>query len=297
MDRPGNLRSHIPRLCREEFIPGNIPGAELPENWGIELSGISDLTDGYRISRKNCPFSVLICTLEGRGICLHEGEEFQLGPGDIFFSGIGNHHLYRSSGRWKILWFHLDSRFRSFPDPSFFIRTNKGDPIESLYQTAETYLRESRGAMDRQILRAAGDLIFLMIQRILVPTANGQARSRDERVIDRLRREIGRDISRDWTVEDLAEVVSIAPSYLFRITGRVINQTPMALVKVMRMELAVLLLNQSDYPLKLIAERIGYSSSYSFSKAFKKFYGISPGQLRKAEDSNPSQFMSGSNGQ
>jgi AraC-like DNA-binding protein len=43
-----------------------------------------------------------------------------------------------------------------------------------------------------------------------------------------------------------------------------------------------MLLAQTDYSMKEIAERLGFSNQYYFSKVFKENNGVSPSQYRKS---------------
>ncbi len=279
-----DIRNNIPAESREEFIPVDIPGAELAGKWGIQLAGISDLTEGYQMGRRDCPFTVLICVLSGEGFCYFDGKPHALKEGNILMIRFGEDHIYRASGTWRILWFHLDCCFRKETESPFFIRSD-GELIQSLYRISLTFLRESQGERNGMILYNLGSLIALMIRRILAYPSSGVRQSRDRQIIERLRREASRDLSRDWTVGELAELANITPSYLFKITGRTLDLSPQGFVTQMKMELAVQLLNHSDYPLKYIADRLGYSTPYAFSKAFRKRYGVSPGAFRNGERS------------
>jgi AraC-like DNA-binding protein len=46
------------------------------------------------------------------------------------------------------------------------------------------------------------------------------------------------------------------------------------------MTLGARLLLASDYPLSAIAARVGYSSEYAFSKAFRRELGVAPSRYR-----------------
>ena len=48
-----------------------------------------------------------------------------------------------------------------------------------------------------------------------------------------------------------------------------------------RMEQAAELLVYSAYSMAQIAERVGYSSEWSFAKAYKRCFGIGPGAYRR----------------
>jgi AraC-like DNA-binding protein len=269
-------KSHIPRNCREQFIPFNLSEHSMDS---INLSGISELTSGYVVNRKHCPFHILIFVLEGRGICKRGDNIHTLEKGDVFFEEAGRDQIYGTEENWKILWFHLNCHV--WTDQSHFFIHKRPEQIASLHDTARSYLRESRSEADRTILYSLEDLITLMIRRILTLPYSQDSRSRDVTIIDRIKRRVNRNMAYDWKVEDLAILADITPSYLYKITERSLGTTPLGLVRSLKMELAVHLLENSDYPLKYIAERIGYATPYTFSKTFKKLHGKSPGSLRK----------------
>ena len=50
-----------------------------------------------------------------------------------------------------------------------------------------------------------------------------------------------------------------------------------------RLEKAKELLKKNDLKIEYIAELTGYNSSYSFTRFFKKYMGISPSEYRKTD--------------
>jgi AraC-like DNA-binding protein len=54
-----------------------------------------------------------------------------------------------------------------------------------------------------------------------------------------------------------------------------------------RMSKAKLLLLTTEFSVTAVGYEIGYQDIHSFSKAFKKFYGLSPHQYRKKFDKGP----------
>ena len=48
-----------------------------------------------------------------------------------------------------------------------------------------------------------------------------------------------------------------------------------------RMERAIFLLKDTDLTIQEIYQEIGYNSSHTFRRVFKKTYGVSPNQARK----------------
>jgi len=47
-----------------------------------------------------------------------------------------------------------------------------------------------------------------------------------------------------------------------------------------RMEEAATLLESGDEPISEVASRVGYEAASAFSKAFGRYYGVSPGRYR-----------------
>jgi transcriptional regulator GlxA family with amidase domain len=60
-----------------------------------------------------------------------------------------------------------------------------------------------------------------------------------------------------------------------------------------RLAYAATLLRTSDAPLAEIAARAGYGTPFSFSKAFKRTFGIAPGTYRGQANGQPKLELAG----
>ncbi|MCF2858135.1 AraC family transcriptional regulator [Pseudoalteromonas sp. SMS1] len=94
---------------------------------------------------------------------------------------------------------------------------------------------------------------------------------------------IHRDPAHPWTVERLARQSGMSRSAFSSLFHEVIGMTPMAYLSQWRMHLAQDLLRDKQTSMVSIAEQVGYRSESSFSKAFKKIVGVSPGQIRRSQ--------------
>jgi AraC-like DNA-binding protein len=92
---------------------------------------------------------------------------------------------------------------------------------------------------------------------------------------------IHRDPTHPWTVEDLAEAVGVSRSGLAARFADLVGQSPMAYLRQWRFEVARNWLRDTDQTLAEIAEQLGYDSEASFSRAFKKTTGQTPGSVRR----------------
>ncbi|MEM8866834.1 MAG: AraC family transcriptional regulator [Verrucomicrobiota bacterium] len=92
---------------------------------------------------------------------------------------------------------------------------------------------------------------------------------------------IHRDPTQAWTVESLADAVGVSRSGLAARFVDLVGQPPMSYLRQWRFEAARNWLRDTDQTLVEIAERLGYESEASFSRAFKKATGQTPGSIRR----------------
>lgn len=80
------------------------------------------------------------------------------------------------------------------------------------------------------------------------------------------------------SIEQIAREASMSEYHFFRLFKKVFGTSPHQYIIKKRLELATRLLQQGC-PVSRTAFDCGFSDIFSFSKAFKKFYGVSPSSL------------------
>jgi AraC-like DNA-binding protein len=91
------------------------------------------------------------------------------------------------------------------------------------------------------------------------------------------------DPARDWSVESLAAEVHVSRSVLAQRFNEVVGMPPIQYLIHWRLAMAARLLRSERSTLIRVAEVIGYESEASLSRAFKKEFGVSPGQWRRGQ--------------
>ena len=79
------------------------------------------------------------------------------------------------------------------------------------------------------------------------------------------------------TVKMIAEHCFISEIYLHKLFAKKYNSTPFRMLRDIRMQKAYLLAKEKR-PVQEIAESVGYSAVYQFSRAYKKYFGVSPSE-------------------
>lgn len=87
----------------------------------------------------------------------------------------------------------------------------------------------------------------------------------------------------NWTLGELAQQAGMSRTAFAQRFHTLAGQTPMYYLTMWRMQKAKTILESGNMAMSAIAEQVGYQSEASFSKAFKKHIGISPGACRRKD--------------
>lgn len=97
----------------------------------------------------------------------------------------------------------------------------------------------------------------------------------DNQIIRQVIEAIDKDISHA-SLQYLADLVSINPVYLSRLFKEKTGMNFSDYILKKKMEMAAMLLKKTNSTIYEISEMAGYSNDKNFSRAFKKYYGVSP---------------------
>jgi AraC-like DNA-binding protein len=151
-------------------------------------------------------------------------------------------------------------------------------------------------ASEAKALRLGGETIITRLADILViqairswieqdPAAQtGWLRALQDKQIGRVISLIHRDSARAWTVASLAAEVAMSRSAFAARFTELVGEPPMHYVARWRMHVALTWLKEEGAALGELAIRLGYQSEAAFSRAFKRFIGVSPGAARRGGD-------------
>jgi AraC family transcriptional regulator len=164
--------------------------------------------------------------------------------------------------------------------PSILVR----DPF--LVELAKSLHRESlEGPLSPLFTQSVATLTATHLARSYsnrsraVPSCHGgMGPSRERRVLAYIAEHLDQTI----TLEELAKVAEISPNYLIALFRQSLGMTPHKYVVQQRIEQARRLLNERNLSLLEIAQRCGFQDQSQFTTVFRRYAGVTPGQLRRS---------------
>jgi AraC-like DNA-binding protein len=164
--------------------------------------------------------------------------------------------------------------------------SNQLDWIHSTLRFMAVEARELRPGGETVITRLADVLVIQAIRSWIEQDPAAQSgwlgALRDPQV-GRAIALIQRDPSRDWKVADLAHEAAMSRSAFAARFTDLVGEPPMHYLARWRMRLALVWLQEDGATVGELAFRLGYQSEAAFSRAFKRYVGVSPGAVRRGE--------------
>jgi AraC-like DNA-binding protein len=271
----------ISKACRERFLPLDGEYAAPLVERGIKLSGVSELRACYEIARRRPDFHLVIFTLGGEGRFRVTSGAGVLRPGDLWVVPAGEPQQYGTDHEWHILFFHIAAAAPGgripFSEPTV-IPAAFAAQLESAmtWYLSELFLSGPRSA---DLARSYAGVIRICLDRALEASRQPE-RSRVRVRLDELWEAINGNIGRNWSVGEMARRMHLSISQFRRVVAAQHGCAPQYMLLRMRIGRAQHLLVRTDDTLAVIAERVGYESPFSLSRAFRRLIGVSPRQYR-----------------
>lgn len=135
------------------------------------------------------------------------------------------------------------------------------------------------------VLAQLSELLFVEVVRIyldsLPPEQTGWLAGLRDPYIGQALSLLHERPAHSWGLEELAHEVGLSRSVLAERFAHLLGQPPMQYLTQWRMQIASGLLARGSGKIAQVAAEAGYDSEAAFSRAFKKFVGVSPVEWRK----------------
>ncbi|AGB74362.1 transcriptional regulator, AraC family (plasmid) [Rhizobium tropici CIAT 899] len=228
----------------------------------------------------------LILTLSGKGqlqvnevsSSLHEGTIAWLDSSMLY-----SHRCEPRHSHWSYLWvgfvgYGLDTLFDSLGviGNPIFDTANTRDP-EALFEVILREVDTGSFLADNRCFALLAQLISFLVSERAESSELSASVQRLQRVMELVRT----DLTRPWTVGDLATAANLSQAQLFRRFRQKMGTTPLDWLRHERVNAAKPLLVVTDEQISRIASRCGYPDPFHFARDFKKLVGVTPSEFRR----------------
>lgn len=213
----------------------------------------------------------------GQGRLRADGHTWELLPGDCFVLRPGGSYIGTHDPDHPLLVIHVHFDPAEGERLRFHRRLRSPGFVREILTRCVFAYREGQNADAVVWLEAA-------LREIEQQSQPGSAAgSEDDRVekINTICRRVYENPSAPYRVEKLAQAVSLSPDHFTRLFRKLRGVTPRAFILQARIESAQDLLRSSNHSIGRIAEILGYSDVYFFSRQFKEKVGVSPSEYRR----------------
>jgi len=147
--------------------------------------------------------------------------------------------------------------------------------IDAFQLAAEGLRHEHTASGDRELMVQWAALAHAQATRLV-------AARRPRRRLGNVWKAVEADISRPWTLGDLAEVAELSAQHLRVVCNRETGTSPMRYLTRLRLQRAAAILRTETATLEQVTQVVGFAKQPTLSRAFKQQYGVTPGAYRRA---------------
>lgn len=240
-------------------------------------------TNHYRERKEGIGEYILIYCMKGEGIIEIGKERYELHENEAFCIPSYASHIYYAikENPWSILWVHF-----------------KGEDVKLYPLEEKKIIRfQSQNALNR--MQSLFELLFWVLERnytlgnfIYVSQVlqlilseiyyreKGQDIPVQNKHVTNVIRYMYKNLNKELTLSDISEEFQLSKSYLSLIFKNYTKKSPIEFFLELKMNEACKYLRSSDMYIYEVAQLLGYSDQYYFSRIFRKVVGVSPKEYR-----------------
>ncbi|TNJ61593.1 AraC family transcriptional regulator [Paenibacillus hemerocallicola] len=257
--------------------------------WPIRL-GQNVAKPHYHVGPRTTPYYSLHFVLEGAGTFIQDSKSYGLSQNDMFclFPNRSHEYFTSVSQPLKMAWIAFDGK-KALPilerlniRPAAPYAPNAVRPGVRELLTRFFGLVQANGHNASDFAKLG--ILFQLFESLADPAAKTESSAGGPSVswlakgVDYLEMHYAEGI----TIEKVASFVGVDRAHFSRTFQSAYGTSPSKYLQSLKMSAARKMLGQTSCTLTEIALSVGYPDLFSFSRAFKKLNGISPGEFRKS---------------
>lgn len=219
--------------------------------------------------------------LSGKGILTLNKKEYPVhsNQGFIIPPNVLAYYIADHQDPWNYIWIHIDGpqAYASFQEAGL----HKDSPVfgpPTPPKDVDAIMREFLSIHDRELYCIGKTYELLDCLRHY--SKNNVSPNPKLAYIKKIIGFIHVKYSDHFRMDDLAYVCGLERSYMTKLFKNATGYTPQEYLLSYRMKQARLMLEEGELSIQNIAYSVGYVDSFTFSKAFKRYEGISPLEYR-----------------
>ncbi len=229
--------------------------------------------------------------LSGKGVLQAEGKEYHIHKGQMFLLRERNDIFYQADmdDPWYYVWItYCGGNAGKYMAYAGF---TEGVYVQDCNIDVNEFAAVVKEILERPHLKSSSEFYRMSLAIRFLSLAieswekseDASRQKRDMTVEDYVHYAI-RFIESNYSgikITDVADYIGINRTYLTSIFKAKMHVSPQEYLMQVRMDKSRELLLNTDVPIYVVAQEVGYSDQLAFSKIFKRKYGLSPDQYRK----------------
>ncbi len=222
--------------------------------------------------------------ISGKGYLIINDKRYDIHANQGFFIPAKCRAFYEADAEdpWEYVWIHIDGPRATelFTSAGISLETPVFSPTEDASEIVD-YIEDIYNHGDQECYCYAR--VYEFFDCLNKKSPNKVVHDVDPRLayVKSAIRYIQLKYSEPINVEDIASACGLNRSYLTRLFKHATGYTPQSYLFTYRMKKASELLLESSESVSSTAFLVGYSDSFTFSKAFKRYKNISPSDYRR----------------
>ena len=261
----------------------------------VLTAGHGRLGSDYNLASWSRPGHDLVLGVEGRGRIQMGGKSFDVRPGELAWADANRASIRwpGRSGPWTIYWMRVDSgqmnriadALNVLSKPVFGLTDLAA--ASALFERVIQVMATRRLTMDANLNAAVAELVAMAYDARSQSgprLAGGHAIEVGGSLgINGVLAAMRADIRRRWTISDLVALTGVSQAQLFRLFRDKTGTSPMDYLRRERITVAKRQLTGTPASVSEVADSVGYSDPYYFSRDFTRVVGSSPRKFRRNE--------------
>lgn len=260
-------------------------------NMNYMTGAFTHLWKSWRYDNVMPGYNKLYYIIDGEFYLKINDQEYIAKKGQLFLLPYNSSQTYyhTSDNLATKYWVHFtmpckDKDLLELVDLPHFINVDDHDYIVTLF---ETMLELEQNVCIESKLRQKACLFQLMAYYIEHSYLSGTKETLKDEKLANLIVYIEEHLQEPLTINTLCSIMHFHPNYFIRYFKEATGQSPMEYISTLRVEHAQRMLQSDDLAIQEIAVKLGFKSSYYFSRVFKKKTGFTPSDYRLISSSKP----------